>query len=505
MPLDELELVKRERDLYLRLLEIGRHKDLPPLLEDALALIVAVSGAERGYIELHVAGESGPTPRWWIAEGFSEAELEDVRRQLSSRIIAEALATGELIETACALQDARFRELESVRANSIRAVLCAPIGRGRPVGVLYLQGHLGGTPFTAEDRRRAAVCAEHLGPLVDRIAVRAASAEADDPTAPFRRKLGAVDLIGRSPGFARVLASVCVAAPLDVTVLLTGPTGTGKTRLARAIHDLGPRRDAPFVELNSAALPDTLVESELFGSEAGAHSTAVRRTDGKVAAAHGGTLFLDEIAELSLTAQSKLLQLLDAGRYYPLGATRPREADVRVIAATNVPLQQAVQTGTFREDLYYRVQVLCIPVPGLRERREDLPLLAAHFCAAACRRHRLPTLTISPGALAAIEEVEWPGNLRQLAHAIETAAIWAASESAVQLELRHLFPDRAAAASDDSQLSWQEAMRRHQRQFLRQVLDEEDWNVTRAARRLDVTRSHIYKLIQGFALGRDLP
>src|SRR6185503_5405365 len=195
----------------------------------------------------------------------------------------------------------------------------------------------------------------------------------------LRRTLKASAIIGKSRALAGVLTQAAAAAPLDVTVLLTGPSGTGKTQLARVIHESSPRARGPFVELNCAALPEALLESELFGVLPGAHSTATRKIAGKVAAAEGGTLFLDEIGELKPAAQAKLLKLLESREYYPLGATHPVCADVRVIAATNLDIKAAVQRKDFREDLFYRLQVLPIRLPSLAERREDVALLAEHF------------------------------------------------------------------------------------------------------------------------------
>src|SRR6185369_11883321 len=202
---------------------------------------------------------------------------------------------------------------------------------------------------------------------------------------------------------AAVLKQAALVAPLDVHVLLTGETGTGKSQLARVIHDNGPRAPRTYVELNCAAVPEALLESELFGALPGAHSTANRRVEGKVAAAEGGTLMLDEIGELSMSAQAKLLQLLQSKEYFPLGAARAERADVRVIAATNIDLKQAAAERRFREDLFFRLQVLPIRMPSLAERREDIAELAAYFCAVACERHHLRHLELSSSARRAAE------------------------------------------------------------------------------------------------------
>jgi len=311
--------------------------------------------------------------------------------------------------------------------------------------------------------------------------------------------------VGRSPALAKVLRQVALVAPLEIGVLLTGHTGTGKTQIAKLIHDNGPRSTGPFVEVNCAAVPGSLFENELFGAVPGAHSAVPRhKVEGKVAAAQGGTLFLDEVGELELAAQAKLLQLLQSKEYYPLGASRPQTADVRVIAATNADLAAAVAQRAFREDLLYRLQVLPIRVPSLAERREDIAELCAYFCRCACDTHQLPQLSMSPAALRGAEAAEWPGNVRQLAHAVEGAAILAASEGATQIGREHLFPESPDSRRlPNAALTFQEATRRFQAQLLARVLVDTGWNVTEAAGKLDLTRSHVYNLIKSFGLQRD--
>jgi Nif-specific regulatory protein len=285
-------------------------------------------------------------------------------------------------------------------------------------------------------------------------------------------------------------------------VLLTGETGSGKTELARLIHANSPRASAPFVEVNCAALPEQLIESELFGAMPGAHSTAARRMEGKVAAAQGGTLLLDEVGDLSLGAQAKLLQLLQAKEYYPLGASRPTRADVRVIAATHVDLQQAVLDKKFREDLRYRLEVMTVRVPSLAERPEDKGLLAAFFCDRACKSHKLARLAFSPAAIRGVEGAEWPGNVRQLANAVEAATIRAASQRAAQIELHHLFQSKGDAQAAGPTRTFQEETRRFQADLVKRVLEANGWNVSAAARELDLTRAHLYNLINAFNLKR---
>jgi Nif-specific regulatory protein len=498
---DDTERLRRERDLYRRLLDLGAQEELEPFLRDALSLIVETVEVQHGYLALF---DDRGGPGWSIAHGLSQEEVEGVRHVVSRGIIAQALATGETVVTPSAQSDSRFNMLESVRLRSIEAVLCTPIGASPPRGVLYLHGHRRPGGFAEEARTIAETFARHLAPLVDLVVGRQRERAGDDATRAVRQRLRLDGVIGRSPALAAVLEQVAAVAPLDVSVLLTGDNGTGKSQLARVIHDNSRRAPHPFVSLNCAAIPENLVESELFGALPGAHSTATRKVDGKVAAAERGTLLLDEVGDLSLAAQAKLLQLLHSREYYPLGATRPVRADVRVIAATNVDLERAVAEHRFREDLYYRLHVVPIRMPSLAERPEDVPLLAEAFIAEVSRRHGLPHFSLSPNARRALEAAQWPGNVRQLAHAIEAAMIRASGEHASQLETSHLFPSGKGAtpAGGPEGETLQSALRRFEGDYLRRALETHGWNVVETAKRLDVARSQVYKLINVHGLER---
>lgn len=492
------DAISLERDLYRRLLELGGCEELEPFLREVLALIVRASQADKGYLEFHDPGDARPALA--LSHGCEGEAEETFRAGISQGVMAEALAARATVTSAKALDDPRFRERGSVRRNAIEAVLCTPFGGEPPLGVVYLQGRGAPGGFSEADRQRAELFVRYIGPFAERLLMRRRHA-ANDPTRPFRAQLAATGVIGRSAALARTLQEAALVAPLDVCVLLTGGSGTGKTQVARVIHDSGPRRARPFVELNCAAIPEALLEAELFGAMPGAHSTATRRIDGKLAAAEGGTLFLDEISELVVAAQAKLLQLLQSHEYYPLGATKKQRADVRIIAATNTDLQAAIERRTFRGDLYYRLSVLPIRLPALAERRDDILELADHFVAEACAKNRLPQLRLSLAARQAVLTAEWPGNVRQLAHAIEGAAIRAAGAMLAEIEPHHLFPGLAAAGPGRPQ-SFQEATRGFQEQLLRAALEEHGWNVVDTARRLDLSRAHVYNLIGAFGLTR---
>jgi transcriptional regulator with GAF, ATPase, and Fis domain len=424
-PRQELDQIRRERDLYLRLLELGALTEIESFLGEALKLVVELTGAQNGYLELRDPRDAGENEGWYLSHGFSSPETEDVRSRISRGIVAEVLATGQTIDTPSALLDPRFSERGSVQAMRIEAVLCISIGQEPPLGALYLQGHANPGPFSESERRHAEIFCHHLARLADALILRLKVEGEPDHTEALRRTMRLDGIVGRSPAFAALLSELRLVAPLDVSVLLTGASGTGKSVIARVVHDNSPRASEPFVELSCANLPEALIENELFGSVSGAHSTATARLPGKVAAAEHGTLFLDEIAELSASAQAKLLQLLQSKTYYPLGSTKVEHADVRVIAATNVDLESAVAGGRFRQDLFYRLQVVPLRVPSLAERRGDVTELAHFFCARASERHKLLHVELAPSALRALEASEWPGNVRQLENTVERAVAMA--------------------------------------------------------------------------------
>jgi Nif-specific regulatory protein len=494
--------LRRERDLYLRLLELGQQTTLNPFLVDALGLLVEATGAREAYLELFDEAGQAQGPRWWTACGLSGEEITKVRATISRGIIAEAVASGRTVLTPAAFLDPRFSARDSVRVANIQAVLCAPIGSDPPRGILYLTGAAPDQPFSEDHRQCVELVARHLAPLVDRLLVQERLEHVDDPTRPWREMLHLEGFVGRSAAIAAVLREVAIAAPSSKNVLLIGQTGTGKSQLARIIHDNGPRARGPFIEVNCTAIPETLAESELFGAKRTAATGIDRDRVGLVGQADGGTLFLDEIGDMPFTTQGKLLQLLHSKQYTPLGG-RPVQADVRIIAGTNADLRQAVADKRFRQDLLYRLDVITIRMPSLAERREDIPEFAAAFCAEACRSEGHAARMLSGDALRAILATEWPGNVRELEHAIERGVLQAGFEGAAQVERRHIFPEVAGTpARPDGPLTFQEATRRFHKRFIEEAVETCDGNVSEAARRIDLSRAHLYDLMRGLGIER---
>ncbi|MCA9636385.1 MAG: sigma-54-dependent Fis family transcriptional regulator, partial [Myxococcales bacterium] len=427
----ERRSLERERELYLRLLELSGEDDISRFLTDALALIVETSGATRGYIELYDPADRSDEPRWWLAEGFTDTELAAAREYLSSRIIAKALASGELVESASAVHDLRYADLESVQRNDIRGVLCARIGRDEPIGVLYLEG--ADAAFGEADRRRCLAFARYVGPFAVRVVARHRACVGGDPTLPLRAKLAVDLLVGRSSAIAEILEKIIEWADDDVPVLLQGPHGVGKDLIGAMLHANGGRRGGPFVRVSCAGLEVPELERALLGDAV--------HGGGAVARAEGGVLFLEHLHEVPQQFQPALAELLEVGRYRAGGFGRSRRADVRVIASTELDLGRLARGDAFDPGLARALAARTLVVPPLTARLDDISPLAQHFCARTCDRDSLPPLRLSGGALRILEAQEWPGNARELEGVVARATRLVASRGGSIVEAQHLFPD----------------------------------------------------------------
>jgi two-component system, NtrC family, response regulator HydG len=307
-------------------------------------------------------------------------------------------------------------------------------------------------------------------------------------------------IIGRSPAMLATMEIVRQAAPSDATVLLEGESGTGKELLARALHEQSPRIEGPFVAVNCAALPESILESELFGHERGAFTGAVGRREGRFERAHGGTLFLDEVGELPSSVQAKLLRVLQEGELERVGGQETIKVDFRLVAATNRDLDQAVRDGEFREDLYYRLNVIAIRLPALRERPEDIPLLADHFLSRYAQKNRRDPPTLSAEALAALVGYEWPGNIRELENVIERAVVLSPGRilDLAQLPEPLRRSDRGQVRREGSQLVVPVGSRLDQVEALliRETLKETRGDKTLAAQLLGIAPRTIYRRLE---------
>ena len=296
-------------------------------------------------------------------------------------------------------------------------------------------------------------------------------------------------IIGRSSAMVKLLETVALVSPSEATVLITGESGTGKELIANAVHQNSPRKDQPFIKVNCAALPETLLESELFGHEKGAFTGALNRRQGRFQLAHLSSIFLDEISEMSQATQAKILRVLQEREFEPVGGTQTIRVDVRIIAATNKNLEEEIRSGRFREDLYYRLKVVTVESPPLRARREDIPLLAEFFLKRYAEKNRRLIKGFSPRAMDILIRHDWPGNVRELENLIERGVILVRGEIITPKELpEDLIPKDLMASTSSTDVIPGRTLKEVEKEMILRTLDDAGWNRTHAAEILGISR-----------------
>jgi len=389
--------------------------------------------------------------------------------------------------------------------------------RPDPPPVVLISGH-GDIQTAVEAIRRGALnfLEKPLSEERVRVTIRAALRETRlaAENQHLRRELGERwELVGTSPALGRLRAQLEQVAASEASVLITGENGTGKEVVARQLHLASARAGGPFVTVNCAAIPDELIESELFGHEKGSFTGAHERRIGHFESADGGTLFLDEIGDMPLAAQAKVLRALETREITRVGDSKPISVDIRILAATNAELAAAVEAKTFRRDLFYRLNVVPLHLPPLRERREDVPALARHFLAEIGRRSGLAARTLAPQALALLGSLDWPGNVRQLRNLLEGANVFAQGSEITRADLEQILatgPGLATPSSARAQPagaadvfaapSFEEFKDLSEKRFIELKLAENEGNVKRTAEQLGMQRSHLYKKLERFGL-----
>ena len=413
---EEREALLREVALVLSCTGVRR------VLELIMDAVVRLSGAERGYLILARADGSQEVA---AARNMRRDSARGTAAEISTRVVGSVITEGQPVRLADALNTPPFSLAESVTRLKLLSVLCVPVrSDGRVIGAIYLENRKASGVFTEEVEGIVTEFAERIG-----AAIR--NAETMEQLRRSREELrvmlggeyGFEGVVGSHAGFRKALETAVIAARSDIPILIEGESGTGKELLARVIHLRSPRCDASFVSMNCAALPHTLLESELFGHTRGAFTGAVRDRRGLFATANKGTLFLDEIGEMPLELQAKLLRILQSGEYRPVGSDRTFISDVRIVAATQRVLAKEVKAKRFRQDLFFRLNGVMVRVPPLRERKEDIPLLIERFIEKFRRRDK--EITLDREAMACLLAYDYPGNVRELETVIRRAVLFA--------------------------------------------------------------------------------
>jgi Nif-specific regulatory protein len=421
--------------------------------------------------------------------------------RVSEYLSREVLQSREAVLAENVARDRYLRHRESLSDLGVTSVICAPVAfADRVLGLIHLYCTDPHKALDGEDLEFAVAVAKQLGSAIHQMQ-RQASLTLENRSLRDQLKVES-ELVGTSAAVKAIESQVARVAPTNATVLVRGESGVGKELVARAIHYSSPRKDGPFVCLNCAALTETLLESELFGHEKGSFTGATEKKVGKFEAADRGTIFLDEIGEMNVGTQAKLLRVLEGHPFERVGGSVPIKVDVRVVAATNQELEQAVRDGGFRRDLFFRLQVVEIRVPPLRERADDVPQLAEHFLRRFVRETGRKIKGFTPAALRKMEAYHWPGNVRELRNVVERAValstgplldapdVWLSSLDAAS-------PAEAATVSYQP-LRLEEVERAH----ILRTLQYTDWNKSRAAEILNIERSTLDRKIKLYELKR---
>jgi transcriptional regulator with GAF, ATPase, and Fis domain len=469
-------------------------RDLDELQGQLLDLIFEIVPAGRGAILL--TDKQGEQFNSMFSRMRQEGQVELVR--VSRTIARQVLEQGVAILGSDVAGSEELREVESLAASQVRSLLCVPLTVFEQViGCIYLDSDTVSNRLQEEHLQLvAAIAGISAVALENARRLHWLEQENERLTVEISQERS---LVGDGPRMQEVYQFLKRAAPTDSTVLIEGESGTGKELAARALHRNSPRAGKLFMAINCSAIPETLLESDLFGHERGAFTGAASLKRGRLEVADGGVVFLDEIGEMAPTLQVKLLRVLQEREFERVGGTHPIKVDIRIIAATNCNLEQAVRDGRFRQDLYYRLAVLKITMPALRDRREDIPMLARHFVQKHAKRCKVKPRPISREALACMVNYDWPGNVRELENAIERALVLASSDVILPEDLPESLLERTPLP-EMAEASYHAAVKELKKRLILDAVEQTQGSYADAARILGVHPNYLHRLIRNLEL-----
>jgi transcriptional regulator with GAF, ATPase, and Fis domain len=481
----ELSGLRKLYDFSQRLMDL---RSVPELLSALMDAVIEVTNADKGFLILVDGGEG---PRVAVARNLKHENLTDAVRQLSDSIIKRVIESKKPLIVSDALHDEQWKASESVMNLKLCSVMCAPLmAQGELLGILYVGNDNVVNLFEERSLDVLTIFAGQAS-LILQNALLLDSLQADFDNLKQKFEMSRFgDIIGSCPTMLEVFRTVEKVANTDISVLITGETGTGKELIARALHDRSARAEKPFVVVNCGAIPETLIESELFGHVRGAFTGAVATRAGKFQLADGGTLFLDEVGELPLALQVKLLRALQEKVVLKVGDTKPERVDIRVVAATNRDLEAEMRNGNFREDLFYRLNVINIHLPALRERGDDILVLAKYLLQKYAAELGGKVKGFTPNALIAVRKYDWPGNVRQLENRIKKAIVMC-DKTLIGVEDLDMLPEAVAPIKTLTQ-----AREDFQRRYILEVLERNNGNRTKTARDLGVDPRTIFRYLE---------